>query len=339
MDCELRKGPVVIAEAGVNHNGSLQRALAMVGAAAKAGADYVKFQAFHPDGIVTASAPTAQYQQRATGDTSQSEMLNRLALSDSDFRRIAAACRNEGIGFMATPFDAASLRFLASVGQDYWKVASGEVTNLPLLRLIGAQRGRVIMSTGMCTMAEAEVAVKALEEAGTPRADIILLHCNTQYPTPYCDVNLRAMLALKSLGCGGVGYSDHTPGIEIPVAATALGAYVIEKHFTMSRSLPGPDHKASLTPVQLKQMVAAIRHTAEALGDGVKRVSASEEPNRRIARRALVAARFIHRGEGYTEDNVVALRPADGLSPMLWDTVMGRKAPRDIPKDSPITLE
>lgn len=332
--------PLIIAEAGVNHNGDLQRAMEMVRTACECGADYVKFQTFRPEALVTATASKAAYQQRATGtDGGQMEMLRQLALTDEDFRRLAHECRRVGIGFMSTPFDAESIRLLAAIGQDYWKVPSGEIDNVPYLRTIGSQGGRVIMSTGMSGLADVAFALDMLAQAGTPRSHVILLHCNTQYPTPFADVNLRAMEALRTLGCAGVGYSDHTLGITVPVAATALGACVIEKHFTLDRSLPGPDHQASLDPLQLRQMVQAVHEAAEALGSKEKAVTASERPNIAIARRSIVAKRPIRRGEAFTDDNITVKRPVGGLSPRQWDEVIGQRACRDFDTDQFITLQ
>ncbi|MCM1070851.1 MAG: N-acetylneuraminate synthase [[Clostridium] fimetarium] len=331
---------IIIAEAGVNHCGSLERALAMVDAAAEAGVDYVKFQTFKAAKLVSANAPKAGYQEAndpSSGST-QLEMLRRLELSAADFATLAARCREKGIGFLSTPFDLDSIRDLAPLGMDYWKIPSGEITNLPYLRAIGSRGESVILSTGMSDLDEVEAALRALEEAGTPRSKVILLHCNTQYPTPMADVNLRAMEPLRTLGAASVGYSDHTLGTEVPVAAAALGASVIEKHFTLSRDLPGPDHKASLTPAELALMVSQIRNIELALGDGSKRVSDSERPNIAVARKSIVASRPIARGETLSSENLAVKRPGTGLSPMLWDSVTGTQAVKDFAPDEPITL-
>lgn len=329
---------IIIAEAGVNHNGSLQRALEMVKVAADCGVDYVKFQTFRSEKLVSASAPKAEYQKTNTGDSqsSQLEMLKALELSADDFKVIAEECKRQGVGFMSTPFDLDSIDILADFNMDYWKIPSGEITNLPYLRKIASKGGRVILSTGMSTLQEVEDAVRALENGGITRHDIILLHCTTQYPTPPEAVNLRAMDALKAIGCRAVGYSDHTEGITVPIAATALGAAVIEKHFTLDETLPGPDHKASLNPEELEAMVTAIRDTEKALGSGEKVVTEVERPNITVARKSIVAARHIKAGEVFTEENLTTKRPATGLSPMQWDTVIGTVAKRDFAPDENI---
>ncbi len=330
---------IIIAEAGVNHNGDLATALRMIDAAAEAGADYVKFQTAVPELVISTIAPKADYQKETTGaEQGQLEMCKAIHLPLSDYAGIAQACRERGIGFMSTPFDLVSIDCLAPLGMDYWKIPSGEITNLPYLRKIAAQGGRVILSTGMSTLPEVEAAVAVLTAGGMSKSDISLLHCTTQYPTPYPAVNLRAMLALKSLGCGAVGYSDHTVGIEVPVAAVAMGATIIEKHFTLDKNMPGPDHRASLDPAELKAMVSAIRHIEEALGSGEKVVAEAERPNIAVARKSIVAARDIKAGEILTEENITVKRPGTGLSPMLWDTVLGTRATRDFPYDTLIEL-
>lgn len=330
---------IIIAEAGVNHNGSLELARRMVRAAREAGADYVKFQTAVPELVISSIAPKAEYQKETTGEgESQLEMCRRIHLPLSDYRELAELCKAEGIGFMSTPFDLVSIDTLAPLGMDYWKIPSGEITNLPYLRKIARQGGRVILSTGMSTLEEVEKAVEVLETGGMRREDISLLHCNTQYPTPMTDVNLRAMETLRSLGCGAVGYSDHTVGIEVPVAATALGADIIEKHFTLDKTMEGPDHRASLDPQELAAMVSAIRNVSLALGSAEKRVSPSERPNIEVARKSIVAARDIRRGELLTEENITVKRPGSGLSPMLWDNVIGTRAKHDFDRDTLITL-
>lgn len=333
---------LIIAEAGVNHNGSLATAIEMVKAAAAAGADYVKFQTFKAENLVSASARKAEYQIANCGDdyddNTQLGMLRKLELNSDDFAVLSEECRKAGIGFLSSPFDNESIDLLAAIGQDYWKIPSGEITNLPYLRRIGALGGRVIMSTGMCCMDDIEAAVRIVEEAGTPRSQIYLLHCNTQYPTPMTDVNLRAMRVLEHLGCAGVGYSDHTEGIEVPVAAVALGAEVIEKHFTLDRGMPGPDHKASLEPQELSAMVSSIRNIELALGSADKCVSMSEAANRAVARKSIVALCDIPEGEILTEKNITVKRPGSGLSPMLWDSVLGTKAVRSFSADELIEI-
>lgn len=330
---------IIIAEAGVNHNGDLGLARRMVVAAKEAGADYVKFQTAIPELVISSIAPKAEYQKVTTGaDESQLDMCRKLHLPLSDYAGLKAYCDEVGIGFMSTPFDLVSIDCLADLGMDYWKIPSGEITNLPYLRKIAAKGGRVILSTGMSELSEVEDAVRILNDGGIPREDIILLHCTTQYPTPYPAVNLRAMDALRTLGCGGVGYSDHTQGIEIPVAAAALGACVIEKHFTLDRSLPGPDQSSSLEPDELRQMVASVRNVEHALGDGRKIVTDVERPNIEVARKSIVAARAIAAGELFTEENITVKRPGSGISPMEWDRVLGHYAPRPFLPDELIEL-
>lgn len=329
------KHTIIIAEAGVNHNGSYQRAVEMIHAAAAAGVDYVKFQTFKAENLVSASARLAEYQKLNCGgeDESQLSMLRSLELTYADFESLAYECRNAGVGFMSTPFDTESIDFLSTLGMDYWKIPSGEITNLPYLRKIASKGGRSILSTGMSTIDEVVAAVDVLESGGLPRCGIYLLHCTTQYPTPYADVNLRAMEALRGVGCRGVGYSDHTAGISVPVAAVALGAEIIEKHFTLDRNLPGPDHKASLDIEGLCDMVRSIRDVELAMGDGIKSVAEAEKANISVARKSIVAACGIAAGELFTDQNLVAKRPGTGISPMLWDKVIGTRATRCYSKD------
>ncbi|NBB78309.1 MAG: N-acetylneuraminate synthase [Verrucomicrobia bacterium] len=329
----------IIAEAGVNHNGDFDLAKRLVNVAAEAGADLVKFQTFSAKQIATQRAPKAEYQTRTT-DHSQSQfnMLQKLELSNEMHHALIAYCQKCGIGFLSTAFDIASLDFLASIGPDRFKIPSGEITNLPYLRHVGAFGKPVVLSTGMATLGEIEDAIEALEAAGTPRARITVLHCNTEYPTPMSDVNLRAMCNIQKAFGVSVGYSDHTEGIEVPVAAVALGATIIEKHLTLDRNMPGPDHKASLEPDQFKAMVSAIRNIEQALGDGIKRPSASEAKNKTIARKSLVAARPIRAGEPFTAENVAVKRPGSGLSPMRWDELIGRIASRDFAADELIEI-
>ena len=331
---------IIIAEAGVNHNGDLSKALKMIDAAVEAGADYVKFQTAVPELVISSIAPKAEYQKETTGaGQSQLEMCRAIHLPLSDYTVIADACRERGIGFMSTPFDLVSIDCLAKIGMDYWKIPSGEITNLPYLRKVARQRSRVILSTGMSTLDEVRDAVRVLTDNGTPPSDIILLHCTTQYPTPMQAVNLRAMLALGTLGCAAVGYSDHTIGIEVPVAAVAMGAKVIEKHFTLDKNLPGPDHRASLSPDELRDMVTAIRNIELALGSGIKQVADAERDNIAVARKSIVAARDIRKGEVFTEENISVKRPGNGFSPMLWDEVIGRTATRDFAYDTLIVID
>ncbi|SEP70617.1 N,N'-diacetyllegionaminate synthase [Ectothiorhodospira magna] len=329
---------LIIAEAGVNHNGDLELARQLVDVAAKAGADLVKFQTFIAERLVTRTAPKADYQTRTTDHhESQFAMLRQLELTHSMHDALIEHCRQRGIGFFSTGFDVASLDYLASLGAERFKIPSGEITNLPYLRHVGAFRKSVILSTGMATLGEIESALVVLEAAGTPRTQITVLHCNTEYPTPMIDVNLRAMCSIRDALGVAVGYSDHTQGIEVPIAAVALGATVIEKHLTLDRSLPGPDHRASLEPDEFTAMVKAIRNIEQALGDGIKRPSSSETKNRAIARKSLVASRPIRAGEPFTPENVTAKRPGTGISPMRWDEVMGKIAVRDYMVDELIT--
>lgn len=330
---------IIIAEAGVNHNGDYQRAVDMVYAAKEAGADYVKFQTAVPELVISSVAPKAEYQKETTGNNeSQLEMCRKIHLRLDDYLPLSQLCREVGIGFMSTPFDLVSIDCLASLGMDYWKIPSGEITNLPYLRKIASKGGKVILSTGMSEMPEIEAAMAVLQSGGIPRKDISLLHCNTQYPTPMRDVNLRAMEQLRSLHPGMVGYSDHTVGIEVPVAAVAMGASIIEKHFTLDKSLPGPDHRASLDPAELKAMVCAIRNIEQAIGNGEKHVSDSERPNIEIARKSIIAARDIQAGELLTEENLTVKRPGNGISPMRWDEVIGTHAIRDFKADHLIEI-
>lgn len=333
------KRVIIIAEAGVNHNGDYQRAVDMVYAAKEAGADYVKFQTAVPELVISSVAPKAEYQKETTGgNESQLEMCRKIHLKLDDYLPLSELCREVSIGFMSTPFDLVSIDCLAPLGMDFWKIPSGEITNLPYLRKIAAKGGKVILSTGMSELPEIEAAINVIEAGGIPRDDISLLHCNTQYPTPMRDVNLRAMEQLRSLHPGMVGYSDHTTGIEVPVAAVAMGAEIIEKHFTLDKSLPGPDHRASLDTAELRAMVNAIRNIELAIGDGEKHVSDSERPNIEIARKSIIAARDIKAGEILTEENLTVKRPGNGISPMRWDEVVGSRAIRDFKADHLIEL-
>lgn len=335
----MKSKTIIIAEAGVNHNGDLALAKRMAVAAKEAGADYVKFQTAVPELVISTVAPKAEYQKETTGaDESQLEMCRKLHLPLSDYAGLKKYCDEVGIGFMSTPFDLVSIDCLAELGMDYWKIPSGEITNLPYLRKIASKGGKVILSTGMSTLTEVEAAVKILEKGGVKRDEIILLHCTTQYPTPFEAVNLRAMDSLATLGCRSVGYSDHTQGITVPIAAVALGASVIEKHFTLDRNLPGPDQKASLEPDELRQMVEAVRQVEAALGGAEKIVADVERPNIEVARKSIVAARPISKGEIFSEENITVKRPGSGISPMMWDSVIGRQAPDDFEADSLIKL-
>lgn len=330
---------LIIAEAGVNHNGDLTLARELIDVAADAGADLVKFQTFSADRLATTHARKADYQAQVTGaGESQHAMLRRLELTRDMHEALIAHCKARGIKFFSTGFDRESIDMLVELGMDRFKIPSGEITNLPYLRHVGSYGNPVILSTGMSTLSEVEAALKVLEKAGTRHDQITVLHCNTEYPTPMVDVNLRAMLTIRDAFGVEVGYSDHTSGIEVAVAAVALGATVIEKHFTIDRNFPGPDHKASLEPAELKAMVVAIHNIEQALGDGIKRPSASEAKNIAIVRRSLVAARVIHAGEVFSEVNLAVKRPGTGLSPMRWDEVLGHKAPRNFAPDELIEL-
>lgn len=333
------KHTVIIAEAGVNHNGDMEMAREMIRVAASCGADYVKFQTAVPELVISTHAPKAEYQKETTGESqSQLEMCKAIHLPLSAYAELADLCRAEGIGFISTPFDFPSIECLAPLDMDFWKIPSGEVTNLPYLRRIASLGAPVVLSTGMSSLGEVENAVEILTANGLTHRDISLLHCNTQYPTPPRDVNLRAMEALRTLGCAAVGYSDHTEGIAVPIAAVALGAEIIEKHFTLDKSLPGPDHKASASPDELRLMIDSIRIVEQAAGSGVKSASPSETPNIAIARRSIVAARHISEGELLTPDNLEVKRPGTGLSPMMWDRVIGTRAIRDFDPDELISI-
>lgn len=331
---------IIIAEAGVNHNGSLEMALELVDKAADAGADYVKFQTFKAEKLVSRNAQKAKYQQENTTDkdNTQLAMLKRLELSISEHLILIARCKERGISFLSTAFDMESIDFLHSLGLPLWKIPSGEITNLPYLRRIAGYGGKVIMSTGMSDINDVSNAVDVLVSGGINKSDIVLLHCNTQYPTPMSDVNLLAINELKKLGCGSVGYSDHTLGIEVPVAAVAMGATVIEKHFTLDKSLPGPDHRASLDPSELKAMVMAIRNIERALGSGSKHITKSESENVAVARKSIVAACDIKAGDVFTEENLTVKRPGTGISPMRWDEILGKTASKDFSVDSLIEI-
>ncbi len=324
----------IIAEAGVNHNGDIKLAFKLVDAAAEAGADAVKFQSFKASALVTKNAVKAEYQKKRTGaQESQLEMIKRLELSADEQRELFAYCRSKKIQFLSSAFDQESAQFLNALGLEIFKIPSGEITNLPYLRMIGGFGKQVLLSTGMSTLGEVEAAVEILTQAGTEREAITLLHCTSEYPAPFGEVNLQAMLTLKESFKLKVGYSDHTKGIEIPVAAAALGAQVIEKHFTLSNAMEGPDHKASLEPQELQKMVTAIRHVQEALGDGIKRPSPAELKNREVVRKSIVAKRAIKAGEAFSAENIAVKRPGGGLSPMRWDETLGRRAPRDFSED------
>jgi N,N'-diacetyllegionaminate synthase len=330
---------LIIAEAGVNHNGDLKLAKQLIDVAAEAGADLVKFQTFNASRLVTRTAKKADYQTQNTNNKeSQYEMLHKLELTTEMHHELIRYCAAHSIGFCSTGFDIESVDFLMELGQELIKIPSGEITNLPYLRHIGGLGKTVIFSTGMATLSDIEVAIEVLEQAGTPRSKMTVLHCTTEYPTPMTEVNLHAMQSIHTAFGVSVGYSDHTAGIEVAIAAVALGASVIEKHFTLDRNLPGPDHKASLEPEELKAMVASIRNIEIALGDGIKRLTPSESKNKPIARKSLVALKDIKKGEVFSYGNITTKRPGTGISPMRWDEIIGRTAHRDFLEDELIDL-
>lgn len=327
----------IIAEAGVNHNGDMQTARRLIDTAAAAGADAVKFQTFKTENLVCRNAKKAAYQMETTSaEESQFDMLKKLELTPDMHRELISYCHKKNIMFLSTPFDLDSLRYLVDCGLAIIKIPSGEITNYPLLREAAKSGKRIILSSGMSTLDEVREAVAVLKENGS--SDITVLHCNTEYPTPFSDVNLRAMQTIREKLGVSVGYSDHTQGTEAAVAATALGAEIIEKHFTLDKNMEGPDHKASLEPDELTEMVRAIRHIEQALGDGEKEPSESEKKNMSVARKSIVAGRGIKAGERFSEENLAAKRPGTGVSPMLWNQVIGRKAKRDFAADEMIEL-
>lgn len=330
---------IIIAEAGVNHNGSIEMAKQLIDAAAIAGVDYVKFQTFKAEKLVTKNAKQAEYQQRNAADDSQLAMLKKLELSKEEHEELIGYCHDKGVQFLSTAFDMESVDFLHSLNLGLWKIPSGEITNYPFLKRIAAYNEKTILSTGMCDMADVRAAVDVLYKNGLAKENLVLLHCNTDYPTPFEDVNLKAMDALRKEFGVEVGYSDHTKGIEVPIAAVAFGAMVIEKHFTLDRNMEGPDHNASLEPDELKMMVDAIRNIEKAIGgDGTKHVSESERKNIAIARKSIIAAKDIKKGEQLTEENLTVKRPGTGISPMRWDEVIGTKAIRDFAEDEIIEI-
>ncbi len=334
------KKVIIIAEAGVNHNADINMAKQLIDAAAESGADYVKFQTAIPHLVVTKKGTMADYQIQNIGKKeSQLEMTKKIHLPLSDFEYLAKYAQEKKIKFASTPFDLLSVDFLNKLNMDFFKVPSGEITNYPYLVKIAKIGIPIILSTGMATIAEIKDAVKVLTDHGVSKDKITILHCNTEYPTPMEDVNLKAMLHIQRELEVSVGYSDHTLGIEVPIAAVALGATVIEKHFTLDKTLPGPDHKASLEPDELKAMVTAIRNIEKAMGgSGLKEVSASEEKNKPIARRSIVAATNIAKGDIFTVENLIVKRPGTGISPMLWNEVIGKKAKKNFQEDDLIEL-
>ena len=329
----------IIAEAGVNHNGSTELAKKLIDAAVEAGTDAVKFQTFKADKLVSKRAQKADYQKQTTlADEKQYEMIKKLELDENAHRILISYCKEKKIMFLSTPFDHDSIDLLNSFQMTIFKIPSGEITNLPYLRHVGSLGKEVILSTGMANLSEVQDALEVLIKAGTSKEKISVLHATTEYPCPIGEVNLRAMQTIKATFGVKVGYSDHTQGIEVPIAAVAMGACVIEKHFTLDRTMEGPDHKASLEPDELKAMVQAIRHIEQALGDGVKRPSESEQKNISVARKSILASRSIKIGETFSDDNLVVKRPGNGISPMRWDEIIGHKAIRNFSEDELIEL-
>ena len=324
----------IIAEAGVNHNGNLDLAYQLIDVAKDAGADAVKFQTFIPEKIISKFADKANYQKETTDkNESQLEMIKKFVLSFEDHKKLFDYCKNKNINFLSSPFDLDSIDFLNELGLDTFKIPSGEIINLPYLKKIGSLNKKLIISTGMANLGEVESAIDILVKSGTKKENITILHCTTNYPCPYKEVNLKAILTLKEAFKLPVGYSDHTLGIEVPVAAVAMGAKIIEKHFTLDKKLPGPDHKASLEPGELKKMVKAIRNIEIALGDGIKKPNKSEIEIMKVVRKSIVASKSIKKGAMFTKTNITVKRPGTGISPMRWDEVIGERANRDFKDD------
>ncbi len=326
----------IIAEAGVNHNGSFELACKMVDAVKAAGVDCIKFQTFKAENLVSQKAEKADYQKSNTGDGSQLSMLKNLELSYEEFIKLKNYCDDVGVAFLSTPFDLDSIKFLNDLNMPFWKVPSGEVTNYPYLVALANTHKPIVMSTGMCEIDEIRDAVNVLLEHGA--GNIQLLHCNTEYPTPFEDVNLKAMQTIKDTFNCEVGYSDHTAGIEVPIAAVAMGAVIIEKHFTLDKNMQGPDHKASLEPSELEKMVRSIRNIEKALGTGEKVPSASEKKNILIARKSIVAKKHIEAGEVFSDDNITVKRPGNGISPMRWEEILGKTAKFSFEEDDLIQI-
>jgi N,N'-diacetyllegionaminate synthase len=329
----------IIAEAGVNHNGRIEIAKKMIDAAAECNVDAIKFQSFIPEKLATRDAPVAEYQQEIDGmKGSQLELLRSLFLSHDNFKKIIDYCSGKGITFISSAFDCESAAFLDELGLKIFKIPSGEITNLPLLRMTGSFGHEILLSTGMATLKEVKDALSVLIKAGTPKEKITVLHCTTAYPSPFPDLNLNAISIMKKKLGVHVGYSDHSIGIEVPVAAVALGAKVIEKHFTLNRNMQGPDHKASIEPDELQEMVKYIRNIERALGDGIKKPTSSELRNIRVVRKSIVARKNINKGDKFSECNLAIKRPGTGLSPMEWDHVLGKKAKKNFSQDDFIEL-
>ena len=334
------KHTIIIAEAGVNHNGSLELAKELVRKAVDAGVDYIKFQTFKTEKCISKKAKKADYQAINTMNSAESQfdMVKRLELSQEDHFELVELCNDFNVKFFSTAFDLDSIDFLHSLNIGLWKIPSGEITNYPYLKKIASFHEPVILSTGMCELSDIKAAIDVLMNEGLKKSQITVLHCNTEYPTPYQDVNLKAMHEIKEKFDVEVGYSDHTEGIEVPIAAVALGAAVIEKHFTLDRNMAGPDHKASIEPDELKQMVASIRNIEQAMGTGHKKISESERKNIEIARKSIVAACDIKKGDIFTENNLTVKRPGTGISPMRWNEIIGTRAKRDYSEEDLIEL-
>lgn len=329
-------GVYIIAEAGVNHNGSIELAKKLVEKAKEAGADCVKFQTFSSENLVTSDALKADYQKKNTDDTTQLQMLKKLELTYDEFKQLKDFCNEVDIDFISTPFDIESVDFLSKIDMKFWKIPSGEITNLPYLEKISRTGKPIILSTGMCNLQEVKDAIRILENGACK--DISILHCTTEYPAPFSECNLNVLETLKKELKKEVGYSDHTKGILAPIIAVAKGAQIIEKHFTLDRNMDGPDHAASLEPAELKEMIDNIRLAEKMLGDGIKRSMTSENSNRLIVRKSIVAKCEIKKGEKLTEDNMTTKRPGTGISPMRWYEIVGTRAVRDYKKDDLITL-
>lgn len=327
----------IIAEAGVNHNGDIELAKKLIDKASEAGADAVKFQSFKAEKLVTKNAKKAQYQEETTGkEENQFAMIKKLELDYKKHEELMNYCQLKNIMFLSSPFDLESIDLLDNLGLEIFKIPSGEITNLPYLKKIGSLKKKVILSSGMSTLGDIEKALEVLRNSGS--TEITVLHCNTEYPTPMKDVNLHAMKTIKNAFEVEIGYSDHTIGTEVPIAAVALGATVIEKHLTLNKTMEGPDHKVSLEPDELKEMVKCIRNIEKALGNGIKRLTESEKKNINIARKSIVADRFIKRGEVFTEDNLGIKRPGEGITPMRWEEIIGKIANRDYKEDELIEI-
>lgn len=328
---------IIIAEAGVNHNGSIEIAKQMIDIAKHAGADIIKFQTFKAENLVCKLAEKAEYQKNNTSkNESQFEMLKKLELDITAHKILMEYCKKKDIQFLSTPFDLESIELLNELGIEIFKIPSGEITNYPYLKKIAGLKKKIILSTGMSYLEEIKYAIRILKENGAK--DVIVLHCNTEYPTPMTDVNLKAMNTIKEILNVEVGYSDHTLGIEVPIAAVAMGAKVIEKHFTLDKNMEGPDHKASLEPNELTNMITAIRNIEKALGNGIKQPSESEKKNIEVARKSIFANAFIKRGERFTEKNLICKRPGNGISAIKWEEVVGKVASRDFKEDELIEL-